>query len=164
MVTWAIWNRRNNLHLGKVAASLDELLSQSLDRIQDFKLNNSSLATTVGHPPTRWQAPDQDNYKVNFNGALFSEANTADNRNPDLFSMVTWAIWNRRNNLHLGKVAASLDELLSQSLDRIQDFKLNNSSLATTVGHPPTRWQAPDQDNYKVNFNGALFSEANTAG
>ncbi|XP_065623642.1 uncharacterized protein LOC136064997 [Quercus suber] len=86
------------------------------------------------------------------------------NRNPDLFSMVTWAIWNRRNNLHLGKVAASLDELLSQSLDRIQDFKLNNSSLATTVGHPPTRWQAPDQDNYKVNFNGALFSEANTAG
>nr|POE88997.1 hypothetical protein CFP56_51881 [Quercus suber] len=87
----------------------------------------------------------------------------ADNRNPDLFSMVAWAIWNRRNNLRLGKVAASLDELLSQSLDRIRDFKLNNSSLATTVGRPPTRWQAPDQDTYKVNFDGALFSEANTA-
>nr|POF27425.1 hypothetical protein CFP56_51498 [Quercus suber] len=85
------------------------------------------------------------------------------NRNPDLFSVVAWAIWNRRNNLRLGKVAASLDELLAQSLDRIRDFKLNNSSLATTVGFPPTRWQAPDQDTYKVNFDGALFSEANTA-
>ena len=86
------------------------------------------------------------------------------NRDPELFSMVAWAIWNRRNNLRLGKAAALLDELLSQTKDRLRDFKLYNSSSVIPVGRPPTRWQAPNQNTYKVNFDGALFSAANTAG
>ena len=88
----------------------------------------------------------------------------ADNRDPELFSMVAWSIWNRRNNLCLGKAVASLDELLSQTRDRLWEFKLYNSSSIIPVGRPPTRWQAPDQNTYKVNFDGALFSAANTAG
>ena len=88
----------------------------------------------------------------------------ADKRDPELFSMVAWAIWNRRNNLCLGKATTSLDELLSQTRDRLREFKLYNSSSVIPVGRPPTRWQAPDQNTYKVNFDDALFSTANTAG
>uniref|UniRef100_A0A7N2MPY1 Reverse transcriptase zinc-binding domain-containing protein n=1 Tax=Quercus lobata TaxID=97700 RepID=A0A7N2MPY1_QUELO len=58
----------------------------------------------------------------------------ADNRDPALFSMVAWAIsWNQRNNLCLGKPAVSLGELLSQSKERLREFKLYNSSI-TPVG------------------------------
>ena len=31
------------------------------------------------------------------------------------------------------------------------------------MGRPPTSWQAPDNDTYKVNFDGALFTRKNNA-
>ena len=60
-----------------------------------------------------------------------------DNRDPVLFSMAAWAIWNWRNNLRLRKPAVSLGELLSQSKERLREFKLYNFSI-TPVGRPPT--------------------------
>ncbi|KAK9993402.1 hypothetical protein SO802_023105 [Lithocarpus litseifolius] len=91
-------------------------------------------------------------------------SSSTDNRDPPLFSMVEWAIWNRRNNLRLGKPAAPLNELLSQSQDRLREFKLYNSLSIIPVGRPPTSWQAPNSDTYKVNFDGALFAAENSAG
>ena len=88
----------------------------------------------------------------------------ADNRDSTLFFVVVWAIWNRRNNLHLGNLVAPLNELLSQSKERLRDFKLYNSSSIIPVGWPPTSWQAPDRNTYKVNFDGALFTVENSAG
>ena len=32
------------------------------------------------------------------------------------------------------------------------------------MGQPPTSWQAPDRNTYKVNFNGALFTVENSVG
>ena len=87
----------------------------------------------------------------------------AKNRDPTLFSMATWAIWNRRNNLRLRK-STLLSELLPQSKERLREFKLYNSSSITPVGWPPTSWQAPDCNSYKVNFDGALFIAKNSAG
>ena len=78
--------------------------------------------------------------------------------------MVAWAIWNRRNNLGLGKLAAPLNELLAQAQDRLREFKLYNSLAIIPVGRPPTSWQAPSSDIYKVNFDGALFVAENSAG
>ena len=78
--------------------------------------------------------------------------------------MVAWAIWNRRNNLGLGKLAAPLNELLAQAQDRLREFKLYNSLAIIPVGRPPTSWQAPSSDIYKVNFDGALFAAKNSAG
>ncbi|KAK9995878.1 hypothetical protein SO802_020564 [Lithocarpus litseifolius] len=86
-----------------------------------------------------------------------------DNWDPALFSMAAWAIWNQRNNLRLEKPAVSLGELLSQSKERMHEFKLYNSSI-TPMGRPPTSWQAPDRNTYKVNFDGVLFTTENSAG
>lgn len=88
----------------------------------------------------------------------------ADNRDPVLFSMVAWEIWNRRNNLRLEKPAIPLDELLSQTKERLREFKLYNSSSITPVGRPSTSWQAPDRNTYKVNFDGALFIAESSVG
>ena len=88
----------------------------------------------------------------------------ADNRDPTLFSMVAWAIWNRRNNLRLGKPATPLNELVTQAQDRLREFQLYNFATITPVGRPPTRWQAPSSNTYKVNFDGTLFTAENSAG
>ena len=88
----------------------------------------------------------------------------ADNRDPTLFSMVAWAIWNRRNNLRLGKPAAPLNELVTQAQDRLREFQLYNFSTIIPVGRPPTNWQAPSSNTYEVNFDGALFAAENRAG
>ena len=78
--------------------------------------------------------------------------------------MVAWAIWNRRNNLRLGKPAAPLSELIPQAQDRLRKFKLYNFSTIIPMGRPPTSWQAPNSNTYKVNFDGALFAAENSAG
>ena len=36
----------------------------------------------------------------------------AGNREPDLFTAVLWTLWNRRNNLRLGKPALSLGQVV----------------------------------------------------
>ena len=36
-----------------------------------------------------------------------------ENRDPAFFFMVVWALWNRRNNLRLGKTCGTLGQLLS---------------------------------------------------
>ena len=78
--------------------------------------------------------------------------------------MVAWAIWNRRNNLRLGKPAAPLSELIPQAQDRLREFKLYNFSTIIPMGRPPTSWQAPNSNTCKVNFDGALFATENSAG
>ena len=81
----------------------------------------------------------------------------AENRDSALFSMVIWDLWNRRNNLKLGKAVISLDQVLHQAKDRLHEFTLHNTSHTIPVGRPPTRWLAPERPLYKLNFDGALF-------
>ena len=52
----------------------------------------------------------------------------AENKDPALFSMVIWALWNRRNNLRLGKTVISLDQVLHQAKDRLREFTLYNTT------------------------------------
>ena len=48
----------------------------------------------------------------------------ADNRDPRLFSMVVWALWNRRNNIRLAKEAIAIGQLLQQAQERLQEFSV----------------------------------------
>ena len=45
----------------------------------------------------------------------------AENKEPELFSSVTWALWNRRNNLRLGKQAVPLDKLLEHARHQLPE-------------------------------------------
>ena len=42
----------------------------------------------------------------------------AGNRKSKLFSLVIWNLWNRRNNLQLGKAALPLDKILEHSWEQ----------------------------------------------
>ena len=44
----------------------------------------------------------------------------AENWDPALFSMIAWALWNRRNNLRLGKPTVVLSQVLKQAKKRLQ--------------------------------------------
>lgn len=92
-------------------------------------------------------------------GCVFTE-----NRDPALFSMVTWALWTRQNNLRLGKPTVTLDQLLHQAKDRLREFNLHNTTVIPPVGRPPTHWLPPEASQYKINFDGALFQTANSTG
>ena len=85
-------------------------------------------------------------------GFIFTE-----NRDPTLFSMVIWALWNHQNNLSLGKVTSTLDQLLSQARDKLREFALHNTSTIALVGQQPTSWQPLENSQYKINFDDTLF-------
>ena len=41
----------------------------------------------------------------------------AGNKEPELFAVVLWTLWNRRNNLRLGKLALSLGQVVDFAQD-----------------------------------------------
>ena len=88
----------------------------------------------------------------------------ADNRDPRLFSMVVWALWNRRNNIHLAKGAIALGQLLQQAQERLQEFSVQQPSTLPTRNNVAVSWQPPARSWYKVNFDGALFEKDQCAG
>ena len=76
---------------------------------------------------------------IDLTGCVFAE-----NRDPALFSMVIWALWNRRNNQRLGKAVIPLDQLLHQAKERLREFALHTTSSIVPVGRPPTCWHPPE--------------------
>ena len=85
-------------------------------------------------------------------GSVFAE-----NRDSAFFSMVVWALWNRRNNLQLGKAGGALGQLFPQAEDRLREFSLHNTTTTLAMRRILARWTPPDDEYYKVNFDGALF-------
>ena len=96
---------------------------------------------------------------LNLIGSIFAE-----NRDPACFSMVVWAVWNRRNNLRLGKASGTLGQLFSQAKDKVMDFAMHNATTTSARRSIPAGWTPPDEEYYKVNFDGALFQANDCAG
>lgn len=88
----------------------------------------------------------------------------AENRDSDLFAMVVWAVWKRRNDMRVGKSGVTLPDLVQQARSRLHDFLLHNFADVKPGGRPPTQWQPPTHQQYKINFDGALFKAENQVG
>ena len=82
----------------------------------------------------------------------------------ELFMVVLWNLWKRRNNLRLGKPTIPLNKVLEHS--REQQIKSHFSPLILTTSRSkqPTRWTPPSDHWYKLNFNGTTFADKDTAG
>uniref|UniRef100_A0A7N2N2Z4 RNase H type-1 domain-containing protein n=1 Tax=Quercus lobata TaxID=97700 RepID=A0A7N2N2Z4_QUELO len=89
---------------------------------------------------------------------------TDDNRDPRLFSMVVWALWNRRNNIRLAKEAIAIGQLLQQAQERLQEFSVQQPSTLPTRNNVVVSWHPPARSWYKVNFDCALFEKDQCAG
>lgn len=87
----------------------------------------------------------------------------AEDKNPALFSMVVWTIWNQRNNSRLGKPTTSIPQLLEQARDRLREFSNLHNPVSPSTATPASCWRPPNQGCFKINFDGTLFSKENRA-
>ena len=92
-------------------------------------------------------------------GSIFTE-----NRDSAFLSMVVLALWKRRNNLRLGKACGTLGQLFSQAKDKLREFSLHNTTTTSTTRRTQAQWTPPDNEHYKINFDGALFQANNCVG
>lgn len=58
----------------------------------------------------------------------------AENRDPESFSLVAWTLWNRRNNLRLGKPSIPLEQLL----DKARELTLGCLPTHLGISNPET--------------------------
>lgn len=78
---------------------------------------------------------------------------------PEIIWRVVWDLWNRRNNIRLGKSGYKLSQLLEKAVERRLEattpHQTRNVAAAAQVGS----WTAPNLSWYKINFDGAIFEE-----
>ena len=88
----------------------------------------------------------------------------AGNKEPELFSLVVWNLWNRCNNLRLGKTALPLDKII----EHVRDWRFE--ALAPPVipslhrGQRQVAWSPLEAPRYKINYDATTFAEDGKAG
>ena len=88
-----------------------------------------------------------------------------DDYRAEIFVLISWLLWNRRNLLRLNKPVHPLHMLPSLAGGMLQDFINAQDPVPKPVATTSTsRWCPPDQYWYKANYDGAVFKSSNTAG
>ena len=89
------------------------------------------------------------------------------NMDLEVFSMVVWSLWHRRNQVRVGKAVLPLGQTLARVQQQLQDYYRAQPVKSTppqTIPHSNTRWTPPFGATLKVNYDGAIFRETNEAG
>ncbi|KAL0009992.1 hypothetical protein SO802_005100 [Lithocarpus litseifolius] len=83
----------------------------------------------------------------------------------DLFAMIVYLIWFRRNKLRVGETVADLKLINSMAKDALLEFQ---QAFPAPPNPPParsiTKWLPPPKDWVKANFDGAIFQGRDEAG
>jgi hypothetical protein len=84
----------------------------------------------------------------------------------DKFAILACARWQRRNSLRVNHEGESPDKVHCRAMDLLQEFHQANirPSPSPTIPITPVRWSPPPNGIFKVNFDGAMFADQNTAG
>ena len=83
----------------------------------------------------------------------------------EIFVIVTWSIWNRRNALHFGQNAIPVDRICSSIGSFLQEFLASQEEELVLPYPPPLQQWCPSTPNiFKVNFDAAVFRSSNLAG
>ena len=85
----------------------------------------------------------------------------------ELFAMLAWSIWNKRNACRMGQVYLPNSRIFNDAVERLQDYhSVLDEPLFSSVGPIPsaTQWVPPENPLFKVNHDGALFRYTSTAG
>ncbi|KAL0009466.1 hypothetical protein SO802_010968 [Lithocarpus litseifolius] len=83
----------------------------------------------------------------------------------DLFAMIVYQIWFRRNKIRVGEPAADLKLINTLAREALLEFQ----QAFPATSNPPTarsitKWLPPPTDWLKANFDGAIFQDRNEAG
>jgi hypothetical protein len=85
-----------------------------------------------------------------------------------LFAMLTWLIWFRRNRQRLDQPTDEIVRLYPRALKLLTEFhQAQDNHSQTTHSIEPfarTKWKPSISGRYKVNFDEAIFAETNEVG
>ena len=85
------------------------------------------------------------------------------NKEPELFAVVIWTLWNRRNNLRLGKPTLPLDKVLEFGQECMMGSETTNVPPLHPHGQSTTHWTTPKANGFKINFDDATFANKDSA-
>ena len=87
----------------------------------------------------------------------------SERRDAELLAFMGWAVWNRRNQLRFNEASCPLNQILPLSKDRKTEFQRIHPVTRMPQHRNHTRWKPPEQGVYKVNYDGAVFSQQGKA-
>ena len=84
----------------------------------------------------------------------------------EIFAVLAWCLWNRRNALHIGRVVQPIANISSMACNLLQEFLVAQEEDDLPGHLPPTQhqWRPPEQGYFKVNYDAAVFKTLNLAG
>jgi ribonuclease HI len=84
---------------------------------------------------------------------------------PELFIIICWALWQRRNKLRLNQEVDSINHVGLQAKSYLEEYmRENEPSNPKPQPALAVRWIPSRKHRYKVNYDGAVFKETNAAG
>ncbi|XP_023888977.1 uncharacterized protein LOC112001046 [Quercus suber] len=81
----------------------------------------------------------------------------------ELFMVVAWFIWSRRNKMHFNEQHMPPEKILEAATTLLVDFHGNNDSKPERNLVQTQRWLPPVEGMYKVNYDGAYFVDEEKA-
>ena len=86
------------------------------------------------------------------------------NRNPCLFAMTCWSLWNRRKKVRMNEVVLAMERLFDQVVQLLQEFQNAHPAQPKSVHPVRPPWKSLDPSELKTNFDEAVFDDLNSAG
>uniref|UniRef100_A0A7N2KKB9 Uncharacterized protein n=1 Tax=Quercus lobata TaxID=97700 RepID=A0A7N2KKB9_QUELO len=84
--------------------------------------------------------------------------------NLELFMVLAWYIWCRRNKCHFNEQSLPPEKLLDVVESTLKEFQDKLVNRLEKVKPQPQHWSPPEPGIYKVNYDDAYFAEEEEAG
>ncbi|XP_050248676.1 uncharacterized protein LOC126695926 [Quercus robur] len=81
----------------------------------------------------------------------------------ELFAVVAWFVWNRRNKIRLQESSLDKSRIFSTAAQYLLAFQLKFPEKMAKSPAIATKWSPPLGEGYKTNYDGAVFEEAGEA-
>ena len=85
----------------------------------------------------------------------------------ELLAYTAWSMWNQRNKVRLNLQACPSHHVAKQTARMLAQYRVNTEVAAMQVWsnrNGGNMWRAPPAGFVKINFDGAVFDEANMSG
>ena len=81
----------------------------------------------------------------------------------EVFAIMAWFIWAHRNKLRLQEQSVPLSGIREAVYNFLQLFRSCCEQSGSTKMLRQCKWKPPNLDEYKINFDGAMFNEYDKA-
>ena len=85
----------------------------------------------------------------------------------ELLAYTAWSVWNQRSKVRLNLQACPLHHVAEQTAGMLAQYRANTEAAGTQVWsneNGGNMWRAPPVSFVKINFDGAVFDDANMSG